>query len=297
MAKPSIIEAVDNLPESSVTTYMLRSLDFVVPGEWENLVGFENSIAVVTGKHKEKKIKKIRDRALDLYNDSSLGYQQALWLYQTVDRADTALGAAALANKVSEKIGFLGFLNKLTPKADTTQTLDLCLKIAVEAIAYSKLHGIPNSPTAFATALSNYHNEAVMRMAALVCVDAIIPLGPDFIQKANNTLTQMSPAQLETNPTFQTISSAIPGKNNSGKLNFLGETFTSVQGWMNKLVASRNLNPQNVLSHLKQFIDIADDKLDYVAAFLDMSTNYFEHTGTQTVARNLILRAAEKHKD
>jgi len=41
-------------------------------------------------------------------------------------------------------------------------------------------------------------------------------------------------------------------------------------------------------------VDIADDKLDYVAAFLDMTTNYFEHTGTQSVARRLIERAASE---
>jgi hypothetical protein len=43
-------------------------------------------------------------------------------------------------------------------------------------------------------------------------------------------------------------------------------------------------------------MNTADSKLDYLAAFLDMSTNYYEHTGTQTVARNLILRAAEQTK-
>jgi len=41
-------------------------------------------------------------------------------------------------------------------------------------------------------------------------------------------------------------------------------------------------------------MNTADSKLDYLAAFLDMSTNYYEHTGTQTVARNLILRAAQE---
>jgi hypothetical protein len=38
-------------------------------------------------------------------------------------------------------------------------------------------------------------------------------------------------------------------------------------------------------------VEIADDKLDYVAAFLDMSTNYYEHTGIQTLAHRLIERA------
>jgi len=36
---------------------------------------------------------------------------------------------------------------------------------------------------------------------------------------------------------------------------------------------------------------MADGKLDYLAAFLDGSTNYFEHTGVQTVARKLITQA------
>lgn len=293
----SIIQLVDDLPSSNITVYMLRSLDFVVPGEWENLVGFENTIAALTDKNKKKKIEKITDRALQLYNDPSLGYQQAVWLYQTVDRADSALGAAALANKVGEKIGFLSFLNKLTPKADTTQTIDLCLKLAVEVIAFCKLHGIPNSPTAFATALSNYHNESIMRMAALVCVDGVIPLGANFVQKGGEILSQMNPSQLENNATFASVSSAIPGNNITDKFGFVGESFAVVQDWMNNFVRSHKLDSQTVLSHLKQFINIADDKLDYVAAFLDMSTNYFEHTGIQTVARNLIVHAAQKTKD
>ncbi|WP_334885457.1 hypothetical protein [Nostoc sp.] len=39
------------------------------------------------------------------------------------------------------------------------------------------------------------------------------------------------------------------------------------------------------------FIQIADDNLDFVAAFLDQTTNYYEHRGIKTVARTLILQA------
>ena len=60
---------------------------------------------------------------------------------------------------------------------------------------------------------------------------------------------------------------------------------------MGDFVESRGINPQNVLTSLQNFVEIADDKLDYVGAFLDMTTNYFEHTGTQTLARSLIDRA------
>ena len=44
-------------------------------------------------------------------------------------------------------------------------------------------------------------------------------------------------------------------------------------------------------------MNIAARKLDYLAAFLDMSTNYYEPTARQVVAGNLILRAAEETKD
>jgi hypothetical protein len=51
------------------------------------------------------------------------------------------------------------------------------------------------------------------------------------------------------------------------------------------------LTPESILRSMNQYIDIADNKLDYVAAFLDMTTNYYEHTGIQTVARRLVDRA------
>jgi hypothetical protein len=292
----SISKLVDNLPTSSMTVYMLRSLDFVVPGEWQNLVGFENTIRAVTGVTDKDLIEEIGDRAIALYKDPSEVYQQTLWLYQTIDRADSAIGAAALANKIGEKISFLGFLNRLTPKADTVQTIDLCLKVVVELIAFCRLHGIPTNIEAFRGSLAKYHNESVMRMAALVAIDGLIPLGPNFIIKAQSVLSQIRPQELEANPTFQNISSAIPGGSTAGKLGFIGESFASVQGWMNNLVTSRGLTQQTVVNHLQQFMNVADDKLDYLAAFLDVSTNYYEHTGTQTVARNVILQAAKQTK-
>jgi len=72
------------------------------------VVGFENTIRTVTGETDESLIQQIGERAIYLYNDRSQGYQRAMWLYQTVDSTDAALGAAALANKVGEN-WLLGF--------------------------------------------------------------------------------------------------------------------------------------------------------------------------------------------
>ncbi len=289
----SIIQLVDKLPTGGVTVSVLRSLDFVVPGEWNNLTGFEKTVREVTGKHKQEAIRKISDRALRLYNDESEGYQQAIWLYQIADSADAAIGAAAIANKLSENISFLGFLNKLTPKADTLQSVDLCMKVVVELMAYCILNRIPiYNLVDFVRALPSYHNEALMRMAALVCLDGLIPLGPDFIQIAGTAIAGLNPAKLEQNPLFQKIGNLIPGSNSQGKLSFITQSFNAATGWMGNFVAARQLKPQVIVANLQKFVNVADDRLDYVAAFLDASTNYYEHTGIQTVARYLVKRSA-----
>ncbi|TVQ54946.1 MAG: hypothetical protein EA366_11370 [Spirulina sp. DLM2.Bin59] len=292
MSKP-IFELVDDLPEQNLTIRALKTLDFVLPGKWNNLVGFKNTIRTVTGETDEALIKAIGDRAIWLFNDKSEGYQRALWLYQTIDSTGTALGTAALANKVGEKIPLLGFMSKLTPKADKAQTLDLCLKLVVEVVAFCQINGIPGDSIGdFIKSLSNYSGESLMRMAALVSFDALIPLGPDFIQIVQAKLNSFGPKDLENNSGFSQIKGMIPGKNTAAQLDFIGQSFDSTKGWMGGLVKKHDLSPGKVAGNLSNFIEGSDSKLDYLAAFLDISTNYYEHTGIQTLARRLIERAA-----
>jgi hypothetical protein len=291
MSKP-IYELVDELPTNNITTMVLHSLNFVVPGAWNNLVGFENTIRAVTGENDQALIQQIGDRAVHLFNDKSQGYQNALWLYQTIDSADTALATAALANKVSEKIPLLGLINRLTPQADQAQGIDLALKLVVELVAFCQINGIPGDSIAdFVASLADYEGESLMRLAALICLDGLIPLGPDFILKAQSIFANLSPQELEKNSTFGQIKQFIPGGNAVGKLDFIGQSFDSVKGWMENFVTSKGLTPEKVLHNLQSFVEFSDDKLDYVAAFLDMTTNYYEHTGIQTLAKRLIERA------
>ena len=288
----AIYELVNELPTNNITVMMLRALDFVIPGEWNNLVGFENTIRTVTGEEDEDLIQQIGDRAVWLFNDDSQGYQRALWLYQTVDRADSALGAAALANKVGDKVPLLGLLNRLTPNPERAQAIDLALKLVVELTAFCQINGIPGDSIGdFVGSLADYSGESLMRMTALICVDGLVPLGPDFIGKVESTLSNLNPKELTSNPTFSRVSKLIPGGGAAGQLDFINNSFNSVQGWMGGFISQHNLTPESIFSRLRGFVEFSDNKLDYVAAFLDMSTNYYEHTGTQTLARRLIERA------
>jgi len=291
VSKP-IQKLVDELPTGGLTVSMLNALDFVAPGEWKNTVGFVNTIKTVTGEDDEDLIQQIGERAIYLYNDHSQGYQTALWLYQTVDATDKALGAAILANKVGEKIPLLGFLNSLTPKAEKAQTIDLTLKLVAELIAFCQINGIPGDSIGdFVAALGEYGSESLIRMVALVSVDGLIPLGPHFINKALSGISNLTPNDLNSNSTFSSIKDKIPGDSDGKKLNFIGESFNSVTGWMSNIVSENNISVETLLERFQGFMEFSEDKLDYLAALIDVSTNYYEHTGTQTLARRLIERA------
>ena len=294
MAK-TIFELVDDLPEKSMTTRLLGALDWVVPGEWKNVVGFEKTIKEVTGETDQEWIQKIGERAIQLYNDKTQGYQRAQWLYEKVDSAQGIAGAAALVDKIGENVGFLSFLRWLTPKADTTQTIDVSLKLIVEIIAFCKLNGIPGEGIGdFVESLADYRHEALMRMATLVCMDGIVPLGPDFVSVSMSSLQSLGASKLEENKRFQQIQSIIPGKNTTEQLSYITRGIDAVQGWVGSFISSKSLGVDKIVGSLSGFAAGMDGKLDYVAAFTDIVTDYFEHTGTQTVARSLISRSASE---
>ena len=222
----SIIELVDNLPNDNLTVKVLKTVSTFVPGKWENLTGFDNTITAVTGATSASEISKIRDRALALYEDKKQGYQTAIWLYRTVDNTDKAIAAAAIADKLGDKFRFIPFLDKITPKADSIQSVDLRIKLVAELIIFSKLNGLTLNPAQFATSLKDtYQNEALLRMASLVCIDGILPLGVNFVDRVKQDLEQRD--NLETNPAYDAVGEMIPVDN---KAEFIDQSFNAAGG-------------------------------------------------------------------
>ncbi|NJP08589.1 MAG: hypothetical protein HC866_03205 [Leptolyngbyaceae cyanobacterium RU_5_1] len=290
MSKP-IYELVDELPSGGITVMALKSLDFLIPGQWQNITGFDNTIRAVTGETDEGLIQQIGERAVALFNDKSQGYQRALWLYETVEAGSGLLATAALANRIGQDT-FLGFLKNFTPKPEKAQSIDLCVKLVTELVAFCQINGIPGDSIGdFLASLGDYSGESLMRMAALVCFDGIIPLGPEFADKALSSFQGTSPQELEGNQTYKSVQDLIPGGNSAEKGGFIAQSFNSTKGWMNNFVSSTGVTRESLLSRLKGFIEFTDDKADYLGALLDMNVKYYRHTGLQTLARRLIERA------
>ncbi|MGG6292839.1 hypothetical protein ACQ4M4_00325 [Leptolyngbya sp. AN02str] len=290
MSKP-IFKLVDELPTGGPTVIALRSLDFVVPGQWNNLVGFDNTIKTITGEDDPALIQQIGERAVALYNDKSQGYQRAMWLYETVDSASGLLGTAAIANRIGQD-SFLSFLKHITPKPEKAQSIDLTVKLVTELVAFCQINGIPGDSIGdFLAALGDYSGESLMRMAALTCFDGLIPLGAGFTDKALSVVRGTSPSEIESNQTFKGVRDLIPGSDAKQKHNFITQSFEGAKSWIDGFVTSKGLTQGKVLDHLTQFVEFSEDKLDYLGAFLDVTVKYYRHTGAQTLARRLIERA------
>jgi hypothetical protein len=104
-------------------------------------------------------------------------------------------------------------------------------------------------------------------------------------------LRNLEPKELTENPTFKAVAPMIPGQSQIEQLGFVSQSFNSVQGWIGDFVTSRQLTPEKVVNNLQRFVELSKDNLDVLGAFLDLSTNYYYHTGVQTLARRLIERA------
>lgn len=286
----SIIELVDGLPVDNITVKVLKTVSTFVPGKWENLVGFDNTITALTGATTTSEIAKIRDRSLALYADKKQGYQTAVWLYRTVDNTDKAIAAAAIADKIGDKFRFIPFLDKITPKADSIQSVDLRIKLVAELIIFSKLNGLTLNPAQFATSLKDtYQNEALLRMVTLMCIDGVLPLGVNFVDRVKKDIENKE--NLKANPAYDAVGELIPVNN---KEEFIDQSFNAAGDWLDSLSKKLGVTPESLSKKLGGFIELTDGKLDYLAAFLDGSTNFFEHTGIQTVARKLITQAVKE---
>lgn len=286
----SLHAVLEALPQSSLTTHVLGALDYIVPGEWRNITVFEELVKDVTGETDDALIQQVGERAMQLYADESNGYQRAVSVYRGIDSASTVAGAAAMANLAGQRFEILSFLTDVTPKPDTTQAIDAGIKLAGELVAFALTNGIPGDSVGdFVSALANYGKEEKMRLAAWLAIDCVLPLGPDFLQKILEALD--GPLEdIENNRVFKFVSEHLPG-GLAEQRDTIKRNVEESRGHLESMVADHGITQEGVMEKVKEYVAIADDKLDVVAAALDLGTNTFEHTGIQTVARRVVQRA------
>ncbi len=295
---PGVIASLEQLPTDGLTVSALRSLDFVVPGEWDNVTSFDALVDQVSGSDKPGLAAQVRAKALAMEQaDPSWG--RALQVYQLVDTVDQLAAATAAVGKVSDLFGGLGFLDKFTPKPETTQALDAGAKLVAELLAFAQLNGMPTDAEAiarFVVALSDYGKYDLMRISAWVVFDGLLPLGPNFVSTISGTFRDLADSGLSEHGALSSMLDQIPGDSNDAKRAFVVRAIDQTGEWINGFVADKGLTQEKVMGQLKGTLSIAEGSMDVVAVAIDAGTAYTAHTGTQTVARQLARQAMEELK-
>jgi hypothetical protein len=292
MSSKNLEEVVAALPDSNMTVRLLKVLDYLAPGEWKNINNLGALVADVTGESDAEVIQAVGGRAVELFMDPATGYQRALTLYSLVDSASTFAGFTSLAAKLGEDVEWLSFLGKVTPKPETTQAIDAGLKLACEVAAFCSTNGLPGDSIGdFVGALASSAKEDKMRLTAWIACDCFLPLGPDFMQKIIGVVESASEGDLLKNGLFQRIGEYLPGGGVADKKTQVVTNVKAVEGYVNGFIGEKQMTHAGVLGKIKGFIDVNEERLDYLAGIIDLSTNYFLHTGTQSVARRAVTRA------
>lgn len=283
-----IYKLVNDLPGTSVTGAVLRALDWIAPGQWKNITSFDELIADETGESDQALIQQVGERAIQLYTDPANGYQKAVWCFQMVDSIDKTLVAASALSLVGDKLD-LGFLKAITPEPETAQAVDAGIKLACELASFVFVNGIPGDGVAdFAGAIGNYAKEDAIRLAAFVAIDGVLPMGPNFVEKLSSAVSSESLGQSKL---FKAASRFIPGGSDDEKKQVVQKNIEQAGSKLHDMVQQKGISQAGILDRVRQHISFSDDKLDVVAATLDVTTSYFEHTGIQSVARRVISRA------
>lgn len=298
----SVVAALEALPQDGLTVRALTMLDRFVPGEWDNCTSVDAMARDVCGADAPPKLAlQVAVQARQLALRDGDRYNRALQVYRLVDTVDQAAAGAVVAGKAAALFGSLGFMKKFTPKPDTTQALDAGAKLVGELVAFGSLNGMPSADpdglARFAGALADYGRYDLVRIAAWVVFDGLVPLGPGFVQKVIGTWTDLASSEVAGNAAFKALAGQLPGETLDDKRGFAIQALERTGDWITRFVEDKGIRQQDVLAQLQSALGVADGGLDYVAAAIDASTDYFTHTGTQTVARAVVRDALQQRRE
>ncbi|HJN77463.1 MAG TPA: hypothetical protein QGF58_26295 [Myxococcota bacterium] len=287
-------EAFAELRESRLTPVVLQALDFVVPGQWEDISTLDALVEDVVGEPDVA----VAAKAREIFMDPERPYQKTLRIYQLVDRADQVAAGAVLANKVGGHITALSFLERFTPKPDTVQAVDAALKLVAEIVAFGLLEGRPELTreglSELGEDLAEYVSHDRVRIAAWVVVDGVLPLGPSFVKVIGDKLTELGAGGLGDSSLFSKLGDLVPGETDEDKHGFMLKALAAAEAWVAGLVAEKGLTAEGVSEKLMSIVEGFDEGTDYLAAAIDSTTAIYRHTGTLTVARACIEDALDE---
>jgi hypothetical protein len=129
-------------------------------------------------------------------------------------------------------------------------------------------------------------------MVAMLCFDALLPLGDQALERLDSLLGQVGHGELRQLPGYRAMAPLIPGRSEEAHLSFVRRGVEAWLGWAAGLVGTLGLSGQKAVQALESTLGPWQGRFEQLATFLDAFTDTYQHTGTQAVARRLVERAA-----
>ena len=160
------------------------------------------------------------------------GYGRALSLDAAINRSQKASGGLRVLANGTGGLPLVKRMAQLVPPKDTLQAVDLNLKVAAEMHAFTRVNGLPGDSFAdVAAALQNDAGGAKLRMAALLCFDALLPLGDQALQRQEGLLAGVSGRDLRQVPAAAGMAGLIASRGDEAHLSFLRQGVRTWLGW------------------------------------------------------------------
>lgn len=288
----TVLERLERLPRRNLTVLALQGIG-TLAGGWQNITSADALISDVLGTNDPALLTQVRARADALSRARHEGYGRALSLYDAVNRSQKASGGLRVLANVTGGLPLVKRMAQIVPPSDTLQAVDLSLKVAAELLAFTQVNGLPGDSFAdFAAALQDYAGDAKVRMAALVCFDALLPLGDQALERLENLLAGVSGRDLRQLPAYTAMAGLLPGRGEEAHLGFLRQGVGTWLGWAGGFASGLALTGQRAVQALESTLGPWQGSFKGLAAFLDAFTDTYQHTGVQAVARRLVERAA-----
>jgi len=288
----TVLERLERLPRRNLTVLALKGIGSLAGG-WQNITSADALISEVLGTDDPALVAQVRARADALSRARHEGYGRALSVYDAVNRSQKASGGLRVLANVTGGLPLVKRMAQIVPPSDTLQAVDLSLKVGAEMLAFTQVNGLPGDSFAdFAGSLREYAGEAKVRMAALVCFDALLPLGDQALQRLEGLLASVSGRDLRQVPAYTGMAGLLPGRGDEAHLTFLRQGVDTWLGWAGGFVSSLGLTGQRAVQALESTLGPWQGSFEGLAAFLDAFTDTYQHTGVQAVARRLVERAA-----
>jgi len=289
----TVLERLERLPRRNLTVLAIKGIGSLVPGGWHNITRADDLIGDVLGSRDPDLARQVRERADALSRARHEGYGRALSLYDAVNRSQKATGGLRLLANIGGGLPLVRRLADLTPASEQLQAVDLTLKVAAEMLAFTQVNGLPGDSFGdFAAALRDYAGEARVRMTALVCFDALLPLGDQALQQLDGLLGRVGGGELRQSPAYGGLAGMLPGRGDEAHLGFLRQAVGTWGDWAGGFVAELGLTGQKAVQALESALGPWQGSVQQLATCLDAFTDTYQHTGVQAVARRLVERAA-----